>query len=80
MKRRMITMLVVLVLALLVTGVALAMVQYNMLAWTAEGGGGRTKASTYILTGSIGQPDAGKLTGGNYTLTGGILGIGDSVP
>jgi hypothetical protein len=80
MKRRMITILVVLVLALLITSVALALVQYNMLAWTAEGSGGRTKASTYILTGSIGQPDAGKLTGGVYSLTGGILGTGDSGP
>ena len=80
MKRRMITMLVVLVLALFVTGLALAAAEYNLITWTAEGGGGRTQASSYVLTGSIGQPDAGKLTGGVYSLTGGILGTGDPIP
>lgn len=47
MKRRTINILVVLVLALLVTGLTLAAAQYNMLTWTAEGGDGRTQAGTY---------------------------------
>ena len=33
--------------------------------WTSEGGG-------YSFTGTIGQPDAGTLTGGVYTLGGGF--------
>lgn len=77
MKRCLITILVVLVLALLVTGLALAAAEYNLITWTAEGGGGRTQAGSYTLTGSIGQPDAGQLSGGVYTLTGGLLGAGD---
>jgi hypothetical protein len=80
MKRRMITFLFVLVLALFVTGLALAAAQYNLLAWTVESGGGRIQATPYILFGSIGQPEVGVLSGGSYTLTGGFLGAGEPTP
>ena len=43
--------------------------------WTVDGGGGTSTGGVYALTGTIGQPDAGTLSGGNYTLQGGFWGI-----
>ena len=50
---------------------------YN-LSWSSVDGGGYTFSSggAYILGGTIGQPDAGLLSGGNYTLGGGFWGGG----
>ena len=46
------------------------------LSWSSiDGGGGMSSDGTYTLNGSIGQPDAGALTGSGYTLTGGFWGI-----
>jgi len=40
------------------------------------GGGGTSAGGAYILSGAIGQPDAGSaLTGGNYSVTGGFWSI-----
>jgi hypothetical protein len=43
--------------------------------WTADGGGGTSTNAQYSLTGTIGQPDAGTMGGGNYTLQGGFWGV-----
>src|SRR5882672_7661805 len=41
--------------------------------WYTIDGGGRTSSSgIYTLSGTIGQPDAGTLSGGSYTLEGGF--------
>ena len=40
--------------------------------WTADGGGGESSGGSYTLAGTIGQPDAGSLTGGPYSLAGGF--------
>lgn len=37
-----------------------------------DGGGGLSTASTYTLAGTVGQPDAGSLSGGRYALDGGL--------
>ncbi len=37
-----------------------------------DGGGGLSSAGTYTLAGTAGQPDAGSLSGGKYTLDGGL--------
>ena len=44
------------------------------LTWnTIDGGGGTSTGGVYSLSGTIGQPDAGTLTGGGtYTLNGGF--------
>lgn len=44
------------------------------LSWhTVDGGGGMNSAgSDFKLSGTIGQPDAGVLTGGDFELTGGF--------
>jgi hypothetical protein len=40
--------------------------------WTVDNGGGTSQGGVYILNGTIGQPDAGSLSGGIYTLKGGF--------
>jgi hypothetical protein len=40
--------------------------------WTADGGGRTSQGGTFALSGTIGQPDAGPLSGGTYELTGGF--------
>jgi hypothetical protein len=44
-----------------------------VLEWsTIDGGGGRSIGVPYVLTGTIGQPDAAYSAGGNYELLGGF--------
>ncbi len=40
--------------------------------YTIDGGGGQSSGGPYVLTGTIGQPDAGYLDGDNYELLGGF--------
>jgi hypothetical protein len=60
---------------LLVTSMALAQAggTYD-LTWNTIDGGGHTSSSggTYVLDGTIGQPDAGVMNGGTYVLGGGF--------
>ena len=48
------------------------------LSWSTIDGGGATwsEGGGYALGGTLGQPDAGTLTGGGYTLAGGFWGGG----
>jgi hypothetical protein len=48
------------------------------LTWSSVDGGGYTfsQGGAYTLAGTAGQPDAGLLTGGDYTLGGGFWGGG----
>jgi hypothetical protein len=48
------------------------------LSWSTVDGGGATwsEGGGYSLGGTIGQPDAGVLSGGGYTLAGGFWGGG----
>ncbi|HEY5909167.1 MAG TPA: hypothetical protein VJA21_01035 [Verrucomicrobiae bacterium] len=48
---------------------------YSIDWWTVDGGGGTSTGGVYTVSGSIGQPDAGAMSGGNYTLTGGFWGV-----
>lgn len=41
--------------------------------WTVDSGGGQSIGSDYQLIGNAGQPDAGVLKGGVFSLAGGFL-------
>ena len=47
---------------------------YNLSWNSVDGGGGTSSASSYSLSGAIGQADAGAMAGGNYNLAGGFWG------
>lgn len=71
--------LLVLTVLLPLTSIALAQSGGGYdLAWSTVDGGGYTFSSggDYSLGGTIGQPDAGVLSGGDYTLIGGFWGSG----
>src|ERR1039458_8824272 len=53
---------------------------YNVDWYTIDGGGGTSTGGVYSVTGTIGQPDAGYMSGGNYTLQSGFWGIIAAVP
>lgn len=59
---------------LLVCRVATAQT-YSIDWYSIDGGGGTSSGGGFELIGTIGQPDAGKLEGGGYELTGGFLGV-----
>ena len=42
---------------------------------TIDGGGGTSTGGVYTVSGTIGQPDAGAMSGGTYTLQGGFWGL-----
>jgi hypothetical protein len=69
---------VLLILGLLLTAVAMAAPQaFSLTWWTVDGGGGTSQRNDYTLTGTIAQPEVGRLlTGDTYTLAGGFWGIG----
>ena len=66
---------------LMVTAAALtAPLGYNLSWWTVDGGGGTSQGGGYNLNGTIGQPDAGVLIGGNYILAGGFWSEAAPIP
>jgi len=78
---RAIAWLVLGLLLLALASRALAEVEaYGLLSWTVDSGGGRSEGASYLLSGSLGQPDAGSLSGGVYTLAGGFWGGGMLAP
>ena len=55
---------------------AAAHAQSFVIDWsTVDGGGGASAGGVYTMSGTIGQPDAGTLSGGSYSLTGGFWGV-----
>ncbi|EEF62874.1 hypothetical protein [Pedosphaera parvula] len=44
---------------------------YNMDWFTVDGGGGTSSGGAFSINGTVGQPDAGVLSGGGYTVEGG---------
>jgi len=48
---------------------------YSIDWFTIDGGGGTSTGAPYQVSGTIGQPDAGTMSGGNYTLDGGFWSI-----
>ena len=49
--------------------------QFSVPWWTVDGGGGTSQGGVYILSGSVGQPDAGQSGGGVYELSGGFWNV-----
>jgi hypothetical protein len=47
---------------------------YDLTWFTVDGGGGASAAGSYVLNGTLGQPDVGAPSGGSYTLEGGYWG------
>lgn len=69
-------------LALVVFALPLARLQaqpYSIDWFTVDGGGG-ADGGAYALSGTIGQPDAGLLSGGDYALSGGFWAITPAEP
>jgi|SRR5579871_759101 len=53
-----------------------AIAQNYTISWyKVAGGGGTSSGGSYSLSGTIGQPDAGHMAGGNYAIDGGFWGI-----
>ena len=59
--------------AVLLTGAVTTRAQSYSIDWyKIAGGGGTSSNGTYVVSGTIGQADAGSMSGGNYSLTGGF--------
>ncbi|MBI5385932.1 MAG: hypothetical protein HZA90_14735 [Verrucomicrobia bacterium] len=43
--------------------------------FTIDGGGGASSNGQYSVSGTLGQPDAGAMSGGSFTLQGGFWGV-----
>jgi hypothetical protein len=68
-------------LLLLLATAAIAPAQNYTLDWsTIDGGGGTSTGGVFSVTGTIGQPDAGKISGGSYSIDGGFWGLIEAVP
>jgi hypothetical protein len=51
-----------------------AQAQLSITWYTIDGGGGTSSGGTFTLSGTIGQPDAGTLSGGGFQCAGGFWG------
>jgi hypothetical protein len=49
--------------------------QYSIDWQTIDGGGGTSTGGVYSVSGTLGQPDAGAMSGGNFTLVCGFWGV-----
>jgi hypothetical protein len=49
--------------------------QFSIDWYTIDGGGGTSTGGVYSVSGTIGQPDAGQMSGGNFTIEGGFWAI-----
>ena len=68
--------LIVTALCVLAVSCIAARAQNFSIDWfTIDGGGGTSTGGVYSVSGTIGQPDAGAMSGGNYSLQGGFWGI-----
>src|SRR5256884_9286743 len=68
--------IVMALLLLLTLGLLSVEAQNYSIDWfTIDGGGGTSTGGVYSVSGTIGQPDAGHMSGGNYTLDGGFWGV-----
>jgi hypothetical protein len=86
MKRLIIPSILVPIVLVLLIGISTANAQhtndpaapqsgYDLSWYTIDGGGAmNSNGGSYSLGGSIGQPDAGSLSGGSYQLNGGFWG------
>lgn len=52
---------------------------YTLTRFAVEGGGGKSAGGSYQVVGTIGQPDAGTVSAGAYSLRGGFMGFVHSV-
>jgi len=59
-------------IAFLTIFVPVAYGDYQIVWSTIDGGGGQSIGGQYVLSGTIGQPDAGYSEGGNYEVLGGF--------
>src|SRR4051794_36708924 len=48
---------------------------YDLSWFTIDGGGGTSTGGQFSVTGTIGQPDAGHMSGGNFSIDGGFWGL-----
>ena len=69
-------MKLVLGLLLLAAAACPANAQSYSIDWsTVDGGGGTSTGGVYSVSGTVGQPDTGAMSGGNFTLQGGFWGV-----
>jgi hypothetical protein len=61
--------------ALAMMAVAARAQSYSLDWFSIDGGGGTSTGGVYSVTGTIGQPDASHLSGGNYSIDGGFWGV-----
>lgn len=73
---RSLPLLGLLAVTLLVTGIVLAQSSYDLSWHTMDGGGGTSSGGPYALSATIGQPDAGAMSGGEFALQGGFWAAG----
>jgi hypothetical protein len=67
-------------LAAMLSSPGLLNAQYSVDWSTIDGGGGTSTGGVFTVSGTVGQPDAGAMSGGLYTLQGGFWGVIAAVP
>jgi hypothetical protein len=62
--------------SVMLAGATVAHSAFDLRWYTFDGGGtGAAAGGSFVLAGTVGQPDAGKMSGGGFTLTGGFWAV-----
>jgi hypothetical protein len=73
MKKRVSAAVLLLLILVFFTVVLAQSGQFDLTWHSIDGGGGSSGGGEFVLRGAIGQPEAGSLSGGDFTLGGGFL-------
>lgn len=78
MNKQRAAFILLLLLAIVVSAaVILAAADFAIPWWSVDGGGGSSSGGNYNVSGSIGQPDTGLMSGGDYVVQGGYWSLLD---
>lgn len=80
MRKKATAILFIGLIFILAAAVQAAPLAYSLSWWTADAGGGDSLGNSYHLSATTGQPDAGTLRGGSFTLAGGFWSGAPSAP
>ena len=65
-------LIIIVLMFLLISAVLTPSQEYKIIWWSIDSGGRSSKGGDYTLNGTIGQHDADTMTGGEFSLAGGI--------
>lgn len=72
MKYKVVTLFVMCLFLFVIGTMALGNSHFSLHWWTIDGSGGTSQSDSFVVSGTIGQPDAGRASSNSFVLSGGF--------